>query len=74
MMSRKDYEKFAAWCGTHRIGGRPLDEFIELLAEDNPRFDRVKFFMRVVEVAGPVSAGMRADQEQIREARYEEGL
>lgn len=43
-MSRKDYVRFAALFNGRAFVERSLvEEFADILAEDNPRFDRSKF-------------------------------
>jgi len=54
-MTRKDYVKFAELAKTHLTdkSNQPadyavlkvfIDGIVDILAEDNPRFDRVKFY------------------------------
>jgi hypothetical protein len=47
MMTRKHFERVAEILGTNDIDDNTVAEFINLFAEENPRFDRLRFFEAV---------------------------
>tara|TARA_R100001244_G_scaffold132257_1_gene107763 strand:- start:528 stop:680 length:153 start_codon:yes stop_codon:yes gene_type:complete len=49
-MSRKDYVAMAKILGDHTASDSLVVDFIDFLAKDNPRFDRLKFFEAVRKV------------------------
>jgi len=43
-MTRKDYVMLAQWCGHSNVSDYRVENLIEMLEEDNPKFDKHKFW------------------------------
>ena len=48
-MTRKHYIMLAQWCGQSNVSEFRVENLIELLEEDNPNFDRNKFWKKFKE-------------------------
>jgi len=44
-MTRKHYIMLAQWCGHSNVSDYRVENLIEMLEEDNPNFDKNKFWM-----------------------------
>lgn len=48
-MTRKHYIMLAQWCGQSNVSDFRVENLIEMLEEDNPNFDKNKFWKKFKE-------------------------
>jgi hypothetical protein len=48
-MTRKHYAMLAQWCGQSNVSDFRVETLMELLEEDNPKFDKNKFRKKFLE-------------------------